>query len=83
MWIVTFILAFTDFCFVIDTSKNWKEGVAEYPYIYRYFSSVNNGEWALLLFVTAITFLCSLAWVLVEIFRENRMNRYNMKSDRE
>ncbi|KAL7488597.1 hypothetical protein ACHAW6_014186 [Cyclotella cf. meneghiniana] len=83
MWIVTFILAFTDFCFVIDTSKNWREGVAGYPYIYRYFSSVNNAEWTLLLFVTAITFLCSLAWVLAEIFRENRTNRYNMKSDQE
>eukprot|EP00804_Cyclotella_cryptica_P011850 CCRYP_015359-RA/>CCRYP_015359-RA protein AED:0.06 eAED:0.06 QI:124/0.83/1/1/0.66/0.71/7/2939/507 len=83
MWIVTFILAFTDFCFVLDTSKNWKEGVAGYPYIYKYFSSVKSGEWTLLLFLAAITSICSLAWILVEIFRENKMNRYNMKSDQE
>jgi hypothetical protein len=83
MWIVTFILAFTDFVFALDASRNWEDGLEGYPYTRKYFSRVRNAEWVLLIFVTAATFACSLAWVLAEIFRENKTNRMNTKSDQE
>ena len=83
MWIVTFILAFTDFCFVLDASRNWEEGLEGYPYMRKYFSRIRSAEWVLLVFVTAITFSSSLGWVLAEIFRENKTNKMNTKSDQE
>jgi hypothetical protein len=83
LWIVTFILASTDFVFALDASRNWEDGLEGYPYARKYFSRVRTAEWVLLIFVTATTFACSLAWVLAEIFRENKTNRMNTKSDQE
>lgn len=83
MWIVTLILAATDFCFVLDASKNWEDGLNGYPYTRTYFSHVRNGEWVLLIVVTIITFACSVWWVFAEILRENKTNRTNTKSDQE
>ena len=83
MWIVTFIFSFTDFCFALDASRYWEEGLEGYPYTKKYFTRIRDAEWILLVFVTAITFVSSLAWVLAEIFRENKTNRSNAKSDQE
>jgi len=81
LWIVTFILSFFDFMFVLDTYRHWKEGSKYSPYVYKLFSEVDDTQWALLFFVTATTFLMSLSWALAEIFRENVKNVGNVKSD--
>jgi hypothetical protein len=66
-----------------DASRHWEEGLQGYPYARKYFENVRNAEWVLLIFVTAITFSCSIAWVMAEIFRENKTNTKNAKSDQE
>ena len=81
LWIVTFILSFVDFMFVLDTSTNWSEGARFTPYVLKLYSEVERAEWTLLFVTTISTFTTSLAWALAEIFRENVNNKYNVKSD--
>jgi len=81
LWIVVEIMSLADFLFALDAVRNWSDGTKDTPYANKMFSDVSNGEWQLLLWSSAGTFAISLSWTLVEIFRENKINKNNKKSD--
>mmetsp|Transcript_4321 Transcript_4321/g.7139 ORF Transcript_4321/g.7139 Transcript_4321/m.7139 type:complete len:314 (-) Transcript_4321:600-1541(-) len=81
LWIVTFILSFSDFLFVLDAMKNWDEGTEANPYVNEMFASISHHEWGFFFDVTIITFMISLAWIVVEIFRRNKKEGSALKSD--
>lgn len=74
LWIVMFLLSCADFLFVLDVYRHWEDATVFNPYVYRLYRDVPHSQWILLLFVTCATFMLSFAWVLAEIFRENRTN---------
>ena len=81
MWIITFILSFADFLFVLDAFRNWDEGTKSTPFIHDLFSGISIHEWGFLLEATTSLFLCSLCWILAEIFRKNQEEKGAVKSD--
>lgn len=81
MWIITFILSFTDFLFVLDAWSNWDVGTKAAPYVHEMFVDISQHEWGFLLESTITTFILSLCWILAEIFRKNKKEGDALKSD--
>ena len=74
-------MSLADFLFALDAYRHWSVGTKDTPYANKMFDGVSNGEWQLLLWSSAGTFALSLSWTLTEIFRENKSNKDNKKSD--
>ena len=81
LWIVTFLLSFTDFWFALSLRANYRAGAKFNPYVVKLYDDVRPIEWTYLLVITCLTFLVSMAWALAEIFRESRANVESVKSD--
>lgn len=81
MWIITFILSFSDFLFVFDAWNNWDKGTKATPYVHEMFANISQHEWVFFIQTTIVTFIGSLCWVLAEIFRRNKKDGNAPKSD--
>jgi len=81
LWLITFIVSFADFLFVLDAMRNWDEGTAATPYVNNMFANVSRHEWGFLLNSTITASIVSLCWILAEIFRRNKKEGDALKSD--
>ena len=61
--------------------NNWEEGTKANPYVNRMFANISQTEWDFFLQVNIMTFMQSLLWILVELFRRNKKEGSGLKSD--
>lgn len=73
-FLALFVLSLCTLLCFTDSYVNWEEGST---ILQDSLNDVGRAQWLWLFFVTSLTIPCSVAFVLVEIFREDRSNADN------